>query len=94
MVRSSNGTRHGTRRKMKKGLRDKFKPGRFIQAFKPGDKVIIDIDPSSHSGMPFRKYKGSMGVVRARKGRSYVLGVRVGKKFMKIEAGAEHIKRV
>jgi large subunit ribosomal protein L21e len=32
-----------------------------------GSKVVIDIDPSVHKGMPHKRYQGKVGVVLGRR---------------------------
>jgi large subunit ribosomal protein L21e len=94
MVKSSKGTLHGARRKMKKGLRQKFKPETFRQAFKPGDKVIIVIDPSSKNNAPNPIFMGRAGTVKSVRGRAFAVELRIGGKKKEIQAAAEHLKRM
>jgi large subunit ribosomal protein L21e len=92
MTTFGKGMRAGTRRKLAREKRKKFKAEPFLQDFKPGQRVVIRQDPSSHGGMPHVRYKGRVGVVRARRGSAYVLGLRVGKKEREIIARPEHLK--
>ena len=92
MVRASKGTRHGSRDKLKKGLREKFKPETYIQGFKPGDKVIIKINQSSRKGMPHPRFKGKIGTVVERQGASYVISVIYGRAKKEIQTRPEHLK--
>jgi large subunit ribosomal protein L21e len=93
MVRSSKGLRKRTRRKLKKGMRDKFKPGNVIQEFKSGDKVIISINPSSQKGMPYIRFKGKSGIVKNKRGNAFVINVIIGKKKREIHVNPEHMKK-
>jgi len=79
MVRSSKGFRAGTRKKMKRGLRQKFKSNQFLQEFKAGDKVIIKTEPSSQDSIPHSRLKGKIGEVIGKRGRAYVVKVGVKK---------------
>ncbi len=91
MVRASKGFRRSTRRKLKKGRREKFKVTPYLREFKPGDRVVIKIDPSSHKGMPFPKFKGKVGEVRERRGEAYIVKIRVGGKTKEIISRPEHL---
>lgn len=94
MVKSSRGFRSSTRRKLKKSLRDKFKPGRFIKEFKTNDKVVIKQDPSSQRGMPHPRFKGKVGVVTERRGNSYILEIYMGNKRKTVVSRPEHLKKI
>lgn len=90
MVKRSHGWRRGTRHKLKQRGRLSVSP--FLQRFKPGQQVIIVPQPSSHSGMPHPRFKGRIGVVVERRGRSYVLELKEGGKVKRIIASPEHLK--
>lgn len=94
MVTGSKGMRSKTRSKLKKGLRDKFKPESMIQGFKAGDKVIISIDPSSMKGLPHARYKGNTGIVTGIKGKAFVVNTYIGKKKKEMYVTPEHLRRV
>lgn len=68
---------------------------KLIEKRKRGEKVAIKIDPSHHKGMPHRRYQGKIGTILERRGRAYVIEIRVGKKKVKkIIARPEHIRSV
>ena len=92
MVEASRGFRRGTRRKLKVRYRQKFKPNTYMQQFKYGDKVIIKPDPSSHSGMPFPKFKGLIGVVSGKRGKAFIIKIKTGGKEKTIISKPEHLK--
>ena len=94
MVKASKGLRCGARRKLKKGLRQKFKPETIIQEFKSGDKVIIAINPSSQKGMPHLRFKGKIGTIKGKRGGAYILSVSIGKKSTEIQANPEHFRKL
>lgn len=94
MTTWGKGYRARTRRKLKKKLREKITVTRFIQNFQINEKVVIDPSPFSQKGMPHIRYKGKIGIIKEKRGRAYVLGVKVGKKEMKIIARPEHLKPV
>ncbi len=92
MVRSSKGFRTGTRRKLKKGVKSKFKPKKTIQEFKPKDEVIISQNPSFHKGMPHPRFKGAAGRVIKKAGSSYLIEIRDKNKLKLILSRPEHLK--
>ncbi|UCD03427.1 MAG: 50S ribosomal protein L21e [Candidatus Aenigmatarchaeota archaeon] len=91
MVRASKGLRTGTRRKLSKGARDKFTVTPYLREFKPKDRVTVIPDPSSHKGMPHIRFKGVAGVVKGRRGDSYMVEVSIGNKKKTITARPEHL---
>ncbi len=76
----------GPRRKTRNVLRLEKPIGlsRLMEEYKPGDRVIININPSQHKGMPHRRYQGRVGVVKEVRRRSLVVGVRVSPREEKI----------
>ena len=92
MTRHTRGLRTGTRRRLKSGVRAKFKPEKFLKEFKPGDKVIISPDPSVQKGMPYSRFKGRMGVIEEKRGSAYMVRVRTGKQVKSVISGPEHLK--
>jgi large subunit ribosomal protein L21e len=91
MVKASKGFRRSTRRKLKKNIRRKFKVTSYLKEFKPEDKVVIKIDPSSQKGMPFPKFKGKVGEVKEKRGNAYVIKIRIGKKIKEVISRPEHL---
>ncbi len=94
MVKGTKGFRRETRRKLSRGLRDKFKPENYIRQFSPGQSVVIKLDPYSHKGMPFPKFKGKIGKIIEKRGSAYVLKIRVGNSEKTIISSPEHIRPV
>jgi len=78
---------------LKKKTREKGKLGlsKLLHEYKPGDRVIIKIDPSVHKGMPHRRYHGRIGVIKEKRGRSYVIDVTQGNTVKQIIARPEHL---
>ena len=93
-LRKSKGFRSGTRRLLSKKPRDrgKISLGRILHDYTPGDRVCVKIDPSVHGGMPHKRYHGKIGIVKERRGRSYILemGMGSGVKYKEIIARPEH----
>lgn len=91
MAKSSKGSRSGTRRKFRSGVRAKFKVTPYLQEFKPGDRVVIKINPSSHRGLPHPRFKGSVGEVINKRGKGYIVRVRIGNKVKEVITKPEHL---
>jgi large subunit ribosomal protein L21e len=94
MVKRSRGFRSKTRRKLKQ--KPGYKPPitKFLQEFEIGQKIAIDIEPSSHKGMPHPRYQGRVGEITGRRGKSYIIKIKEGSKIKKILARPEHLKVV
>lgn len=92
MVRGSKGFRRSTRDKLKKPFRHKFKPEDYLKEFREREKVVLSQDPSSHRGMPNPKLKGRVGEIVSKRGRAYIVKVRVGGSTKEVSAMPEHLK--
>jgi len=91
MVKSSKGLRTGTRRKLKKGFRDKFTVTSYLRQFSENDKVTVMPNPSSHNGMPHFRFKGASGIIKERRGDAYLVEVKIGGKAKTVIARPEHL---
>jgi len=95
MVKKSHGLRSATRRKLRKKVREKkLKVTPYLQEFDIGQKVVIDPEPASQKGMPFRRYIGRVGVVKEKRGNAYLVEIKNGKKTKIIISNPEHLKPV
>ncbi len=94
MPKISHGFRHRTRFKLRSELRAKFTAERFLKTYETGATVAIHHDPASRKGMPHPRFKGLVGKVIERRGDSYVVDVRIGKKPKTIVARPEHLKEI
>ena len=94
LVRRSKGYRSRTRTLFRKKPRERGKVGlsRLLRTYNPGDKVKIRIDSSVHKGMPHRRYHGRVGIVKARRGRSYVIEIAEGKQMRTLIVRPEHLE--
>ncbi len=90
----SKGFRSGTRRKLKKNIREKFKPENYIRKFSLKDRVVIDPDPASQKGMPFPRFKGKVGEIVGKRGDAYIIKIKDGDKVKQVIARPEHIKPI
>ena len=94
MAKRSKGFRSKTRRKLKKELKEKFKPTDYLKDFKENDKIYIYINSSSQSGMPHRRYQGLTGKVTGKRGRAYLVNVFLGNREKTLIVSPEHIKAI
>ena len=92
MVKKSRGFRSGTRKKLRQRPAKKPAITKFLKKFKAGQKVLILPEPSSQKGMPFPRFKGRVGVIVGRRGKSYLIEVKNGKKVKRIISRPEHLK--
>jgi len=92
MVSKSHGPRRRTREKFRKTRIPTV--NQFVRKFNQGDKVAIDIESSSSSGMPFRRFQGLIGEVIGQRGRAYIVQIKDGDKLKKIIANPEHLKAI
>jgi len=90
----SHGYRRKTRDLMSKGPRERGKSpiSRLLYEYSRGDKVVIDIDPSVHKGMPHHRYQGKVGIVVGKRGRAYEIEVTQGDAVKMIIVRPEHLK--
>jgi large subunit ribosomal protein L21e len=63
----------------------------MLYEYKPGEMVVVKIDPSVHKGMPHRRYLGKIGTVINKRGRSYLIGITQGEAVKEIIVRPEHI---
>lgn len=93
MVRKSSGYRSGTRSLFRKAPREKGKLGlsRILRPYELGDKVCVKIDSSMHKGMPHRRFQGKIGVIEGKRGRSYLVNLKLGDKEKNLIVRPEHI---
>lgn len=94
MGRKAKGYRRKTRSLLRRKPRERGKTGlsKILHEYKPGEKVVIKIDPSVHKGMPHRRYHGRVGVITDKRGRAYVIQVKQGNATKEIITRPEHLK--
>jgi len=71
--------------------RGKTTLAKILRSYNEGDKVVVKIDSSMHKGMPHRRYHGKVGVITAKRGRSYVIHVTQGDATKEIIVRPEHL---
>lgn len=92
MAKKSQGFRVKTRKKLSREARYRPTITKLLQKFEIGDKVIIEQEPTSFKGMPFSRFKGMVGEVIEKRGKAYVVKVKVGNKEKKVISRPEHLK--
>ncbi len=93
-MRGSKGFRRDTRRKLKKNVREKFRPEDYVRQYSVGDMVLLKIDPASQKGMPFPKFMGLSGKVTGRRGRAYIVSIYDKGKEKTVISRPEHLRHL
>jgi len=97
MVKPPKGFRHRTRKLLRKHIRERgaVPPlSLLMYEYKPGDKVYIVINPSVMKGMPHRRYHGKVGTVIGKRGKAYIVEVKLGGKTKILFVRPEHLRPV
>lgn len=94
MVKKSRGFRSGTRKKLKQ--KPGYRPSitKFLQEFEIGQKVLIALEPSSQKGMPHPRFKGKVGKIIGKRGKSYIVEIKNGNKVKKLISRPEHLRLI
>lgn len=92
MARMGHGKISKSRNKL---LRSKDKHGitKYLKEFEIGQKAVIKIDSSSQN-YPHPRHQGLIGEVIEKRGRGYVVKVRVGNSYKKIVTVPEHLREI
>jgi large subunit ribosomal protein L21e len=92
-MKRSKGYRSRTRSLFRKHPRERGKIGlsRILRIYQPGEKVTVLIDSAVHKGMPHRRYQGRVGIIHAKRGKSYVVHIEMGSLTKQIIARPEHL---
>jgi len=96
-MKASKGYRHRTRKLLRKHIREKggVPPlSLILHDYKPGEYVYIKINPSVMKGMPHRRYHGKVGVVIGKRGKAYIVQVKLGGKTKTLFIRPEHLRPV
>jgi large subunit ribosomal protein L21e len=91
----SKGIRYKSRSLLTKpvGSRQGPSPEIYLQDFRPGEKVVIKLNPSVHKGVPHRRYHGKIGEILGKRRRAYVVKVRLGEGFRTLTILPDHLIR-
>lgn len=94
MVKRSRGFRSRTRKKLRQKTGRRPVISKFIEEFRKNQKVVVVQEPSSHKGMPHSRFKGKIGKIIGRRGKSYIVEIKEGNKLKKVISRPEHLKVV
>lgn len=91
----SKGPRRKSRSVLTKRARERGKLGlsRLLAEYEVGEKVIINIDPGIHGGMPHKRFQGKVGTVVEKRGKAYILDIPQRKTSKLVIAGPEHLRK-
>ena len=94
MVKKSRGFRAGTRKKLTQ--KPAYRPSitKFLQEFRKNQRVVVALEPSSQQGMPHPRFKGKIGKVIGKRGKSYIVEILDGNKVKRLIARPEHLKSI
>lgn len=87
-MKHSRGFRTKTRQKLSGG---RFSIAEALQEFKAGDMVRIRINPAVHKGMPHPRFQAAAGKVVEKRGRSFMVEVKMGNATKTVSAKPEHL---
>jgi large subunit ribosomal protein L21e len=79
-------TRYVLKRRMVRSL------SYLLHDYNKGDKVVVNIDPSEHKGMPHRRFQGKVGVVDNVGRRTLTVRVNMGNKEKILISRLNHVK--
>ncbi|MHA1743107.1 MAG: 50S ribosomal protein L21e [Candidatus Heimdallarchaeota archaeon] len=94
MVKKTRGFRSGTRKKLAQKPARRPAITKFLQEFSLNQRVVIALEPSSHKGMPHPRFKGKIGKIIGKRGKSYIVEISDGNKVKKLISRPEHLKAV
>lgn len=91
----SKGTRRKSRSALSKRVREKGKLplSRLLTKYEVGEKVVINIDPAIHKGMPHKRFQGKIATVVEQRGKAYVLEIQHRRSVKNIIATPHHLKK-
>ena len=91
---ASRGYRRKTRSLLRRKAREKGKTGlsKILREYESGDRVVINLNPRIHKGMPHRRFHGRVGIVKSKRGRAYVVDVTQGDALKTITIRPEHLE--
>ncbi|MGC8597791.1 MAG: 50S ribosomal protein L21e [Thermocladium sp.] len=94
MTKRTHGYRAKSRSILRKHPRERGRPGliRWMYEYNPGDKVIIDIDPTNITTAPHRRYQGRVGTVAGLRGKALIIEVQFDKVKKTIITTPDHVR--
>ncbi len=74
--------------------RERTTVNKMLAELKEGQTVQVNINSRIHEGIPFRRFQGKTGVVSGKRGRSYIVDLRDGKKEKTLVVHPAHLKEL
>ncbi|KYK25608.1 hypothetical protein AYK26_05710 [Euryarchaeota archaeon SM23-78] len=95
MVQRIGGSRRKTRHKLKRAKRIKGKLSlrKYLEEYKPGERVVLKADSIVQKGLFHPKFIGKTGVVSKKLGSCYEVVIKEFRKHKKIVVHPVHMKR-
>lgn len=93
-MKASKGFRRGTKKRLQRKPREKFKVNDFLRQFRVDERVAVKINSSSQKGVPHPRFDGKIGKIREKRGDSYVVEICVGRSKRDVISRPEHLKHV
>ena len=92
---SSNGPRQATRDKLKNKPRERgtSPPQQAVEEFDDGDRVHLNIDPSTPKGQFHPRFDGRTGTVVGSQGNAYKVEIKDGGVTKTVIAAPAHLRR-
>ncbi len=90
------GYRRKTRDKISKSVREKskFKVNKLLEVYRHGDKVVLKLDSSFHTGMFLPRFHGRTGTVQESRGKCYTIKMMDGNKEKTLVVHPAHLQRM
>ena len=92
MTHKARGVRGKTRKLLARRNREKTNINKRLEKFKIGSRVLIKPDSSEYKGRPFKRFYGKSGIIIDKRGRSYIVRIKDGKKEKEIIASPVHLR--
>ncbi|PIU62322.1 50S ribosomal protein L21e [archaeon CG_4_10_14_0_2_um_filter_Archaea_38_6] len=96
MVTRCHGPQQNTRDKLKKktGTKGKISVVKYLQEFKVGDNVLINVEPGFKKNLIHRRFMKKSGIVVEKRGEAYRVRVKDLNKEKDVFVLPVHLKRL
>lgn len=94
MAKPSKGAKHKSRNAFMN--KPSYRPTitKFLRQYSEGQQVVVMQEPSSRSGMPYKRFRGRSGYVVGKRGKAYIVEIQEGNKTKKVISKPEHLKAI
>lgn len=96
MAKRIGGSRRKSRYKFRKeiGQRGKVSITKYLQKFKLGDKVYLDVEPAVDRGTYPARFVGKTGIIKKQSGKCYGVMIKEGGKEKLFIVHPIHLKKI